>query len=549
MPIKEYRSPFPDLDLVQSDLLQYTFSNPNGCARDKPIYVDALTGESRTYEDVIHRSKCLATVLSNLGIGRGDVVTVFSPNTIDYPIYCFGILGVGAIVSTANFALTAHELRDHLQVAKSSMVIAHSSLLSKARKSAQGTLVRSVVRTDGTGLPNASLEMLLSDAQPSELYSIANHEAQDKIAFLCFSSGTTGAAKGVELTHYNLSSNIQQNCAVSEDQYIGRSTFVGFLPFSHTYGFSYFVLLSMYSGSTVVVMQKFDFNLYLRVVETHKVDVLHVVPPTVLQLTKSPAVAKFKLHHIKRVFSAAAPLSRELREAFEAKFKSNGVDVDCYQAWGLTETSPLATQVPFSRKDKKDTVGCIVPNMSFRLVDLETLQDVSGQNAAGEIWCKGPNVTRGYYRNPTATKDSITAEGWFRTGDIGVADSEGYFKIVDRIKEMFKYKGMQVIPSELEGKLITHPYVDDAAVLGIFSDVWASDLPTAFIVLSHAAASQNRQAVIEEINKWFNNHVANHKKLRGGIHVVESIPKTSSGKILRRQLSLKGKSTLLRAKL
>jgi acyl-CoA synthetase (AMP-forming)/AMP-acid ligase II len=195
--------------------------------------------------------------------------------------------------------------------------------------------------------------------------------------------------------------------------------------------------------------------------------------------------------------------------------------------------------------------------MVFRFVDPETMTDAAinpdGSTQSGEIWCRGPNVTRGYYNNEGATKDAfhIDFDGtrWFRTGDIGTIDKEGYVAIHDRIKEMIKYKGLQVIPSELEGKLIGHPDIEDAAVVGQWVDEMATELPVGFVVLSRKAKEKDTKTVIDGIHSWLNPKIANHKRCRGGIHVVDRIPKSPSGKILRRQLKDMLKSKQSKARL
>lgn len=549
MGYKEYLSPFPDVKLVDMDLLKYLFSNPNNCPPDKPIYCDAVTGECRTYADILHRTKCLVTGLRELGVREGDVVALFSPNTIDYAIQCYAILGAGAIVSPANYASTANELHNQLQTAVATFLIAHSSLLEVAGQAVQGTSVRKLIQANGQNNKQATIEQLVSKSEPGHLFAIPPHEAETRLAFLCFSSGTTGVSKGVMTSHKNMTSNVQQWLQVSPDNWSGKSTFVGFLPFSHIYGLNYFLCTSMISGSTVAVIARFELDLYLRTVEKYKANVLVLVPPVVLLLVKDERVTSYNLKHVKRLLSAAAPLSVELRIAVEARFRALGVEIDCFQAWGLTETSPFATIVPEERIDKKESVGCVAPNMRMRLVDPETLQDVEETDRPGEIWCKGPNVARGYYRNEQATRDGFAQSGWFRTGDIGTVDADGYFQILDRIKEMIKYKGLQVIPSELEGKLLEHPFVDDAGVIGVFMEEQATEVPLAFVVLSPAAKPAGQATVVENIHEWLNARVANHKRLRGGIHIVKWIPKSPSGKLLRRELREMVKTSRLVSKL
>ena len=332
----------------------------------------------------------------------------------------------------------------------------------------------------------------------------------------------------------------------SSAQQVKRDTTIAFLPFSHIYGLNLYMCQCLTWGTTVVILPRFDLNQYLESVEKYQPDELALVPPIALMMVKDPRVSKYNLRSVRRIMSAAAPLTNELSSALEAKFKElYQTEVFCTQSWGLTETSPMATAVPNDRMDKRESgVGCITHNMEFRFVDPETMTDVStksdGTSEPGEIWCRGPNVTKGYYNNEEATKAAFHVESdgtrWFRTGDIGSIDKEGYVTIQDRIKEMIKYKGLQVIPSELEGKLIDHPDIEDAGVVGKWVDEMATELPVAFVVLSSQARQREAGSVVNEIHTWLNPKIANHKRLRGGIHLIDQIPKSPSGKILRRQL-------------
>ena len=346
-------------------------------------------------------------------------------------------------------------------------------------------------------------------------------------------------------THKNLVSNMQQWIAHLPQECTGNLTTVACLPLSHIYGLTNFLCMSVFVGNTVVVLPRFELELYLSSIQKYRPESVSLVPPVMLLLPKHPLVEKYDLSSLKRVLSAAAPLSVELREAVEARFKKlYGTTLLGLQAWGMTETSPLGSTVPPSRPDKRHTVGNITPSMEYRVVDPETMQDTEddadGGSKPGEIWCRGPNITKGYYRNEEATKNGFARdeEGklWFRTGDIGTIDKEGFLTMVDRIKEMIKYKGFQVIPSELEGKLLENPDIEDACVVGHWFESQATELPVGFISITAKAKARGEKAVVDSVNRWFNSRVANHKKLRGGLYVVDAIPKSPSGKILRREL-------------
>ncbi|KAJ5469093.1 AMP-dependent synthetase/ligase [Penicillium sp. IBT 31633x] len=549
-----YRSPYPDLDIKSIDLVSYLFSNPFNTPLDRPLYINAISGEQYTFGEVIQRTRSLSNGLrQNIGVKPNDVVALFSPNTIDYPIVCHAIVGSRAIVSPTSAALTALELNAQLKTSGAKYIIVHSSLLQTAQKAAKGTSVEKIVLIDGQALSNGqpTCNHLASTFAQGDFLTIDPAEADRQPTFICFSSGTSGAAKGVITTHQNVTSNLQQWRFQMLDsglpsQRPTRNSAIAFLPFSHIYGLNLFMCQCLAWGTTVVILPKFDLDLYLSCIEKYKPDELSVVPPIALMLVKDERVSKYDLSSVRKIMSAAAPLTAELSSALEAKFTEMcRTEVFVTQSWGLTETSPMVTAVPNDRMDKRTTgVGCIVPNMQLRLVDPETMKDASVTSDAStepaEIWCRGPNVVMGYYNNDKATEEAfhVDEEGrrWFRTGDIGIIDKDGYVTIQDRIKEMIKYKGLQVIPSELEGKLVDHPDVEDAAVTGMWVDEKATELPVGFVVLTRQAKNRDQKAVISAIDSWLNERVANHKRLRGGIQVLTQIPKSPSGKILRRQL-------------
>ncbi|KAJ5638599.1 hypothetical protein N7528_000989 [Penicillium herquei] len=567
MSTKIHRSPYQDLDIISEDLITYLFSNPLNTPHDRPIYIDALSEKQYTYGDVIQRTRSLATGLQQtFGVRKDDVVALFSPNSIEYPIACFSIVGSGCVLAPTSAALTALELNAQLKTSGARFIIVHSSLLETARKAVKGTIVEKIILLDGASPADGqpTCEYIASTFTPGTLTTVSSAEVTRKPTFICFSSGTSGPAKGVISTHQNITANLQQWKALvlgtgSPSQRPQRQTAIAFLPFSHIYGLNLFMCQCMIWGTSVIVMSKFDLDTYLRCIEKYKPDELSVVPPIALLLVKEERVSKYDLSSVKRIFSAAAPLTSELSSALEARFKNLWqTEVMCTQSWGLTETSPLATAFPNDRMDKRDAnVGVIAHNMEFRFVDPESMTDVitnpDGSTQPGEIWCRGPNVTPGYFNNEEATSSAFFTEPdgtkWFRTGDIGTIDKEGFVTIQDRIKEMIKYKGLQVIPSELEGKLVDHPDIEDAGVVGMWAEERATELPVAFVVLRQQAKSKDLKTVAEGINAWLNPKIANHKRLRGGIFVLDQIPKSPSGKILRRQLKDLLKSKKPRAQL
>ncbi|PMD39344.1 acetyl-CoA synthetase-like protein [Hyaloscypha variabilis F] len=560
MGYKEYASQEPDLELVRSCALSYIFSNPRNTAPDKVVFFDPITGLGRTYSEIQKRTRSLAQGLKSLGVKPNDVIAFMSPNSIDYAITCYAVLGCGAVVSPVNAASTSTELEGQLKTSTARFLIAHSSLVALAENAVLRTKVEKLIQADGQSDKHGddTAETLAGSLVAGELDSIQESELDTRLAFLCFSSGTTGKAKGVRTSHKNVTSNMQQWSTHLPEDFTGSGVSIGFLPFSHIYGLMYYCCLAMFSGSTVIVVNKFDFGSYLGYIQKYRPESLIIVPPVALRLAKDTDIPKYDLSSVKRIMSAAAPLSPELRRATEMRLKQLfDTDVFIYQAWGATETSPMITAVPQNRPDKKDTVGNVVRNVVCRIVDPETLADVEvsgdGVSKPGEIWCRGPNVTAGYYANEASTREAFVVDEqgnrWYRSGDIGTVDDEGFFTIVDRIKEMIKYKGLQVVPSELEGKLLEHSAVADACVVGVWVEEQATELPVAFVVISAEAKDVHRHKLTKRIHQHINAKVAHHKRLRGGIIFVDAIPKSPSGKILRRELKETVKSQKLGSKL
>jgi len=274
----------------------------------------------------------------------------------------------------------------------------------------------------------------------------------------------------------------------------------------------------------MVCMSKFDMEVFLSSVQKYKITKAPLVPPIILGLAKHPLVDQYDLSSLELVMSGAAPLGAEV-----AREASNRVGCKIAQGYGMTEASPVTHLTPTNQGDGKiGSLGLPIPNTEVMIVSPETGQPL-GKNENGEIWIRGPQIMKGYLNRPDATEESIDSDGWYHTGDIGYVDDEGYFYAVDRMKELIKYKGMQVAPAELEALLLTHESIADAAVIPV-EDEEAGELPKAFIVLK-----QNQSLNEPDVMDFVAQHVAPHKKIRI-VEFVSEIPKSASGKILRRVL-------------
>jgi acyl-CoA synthetase (AMP-forming)/AMP-acid ligase II len=341
------------------------------------------------------------------------------------------------------------------------------------------------------------------------------------VVALPYSSGTTGLPKGVMLTHRNLVANILQVHGASHLR-DGDDTLVCFLPFFHIYGLVVVMLLGLWSGATLVVMPRFDLERYLELVERYRATMLHVVPPIMVALAKSPAIGARNLSHVRKLFSGAAPLGADVIAQCTAR-----VGCVVQQGYGMTEASPAThTTSDDPALMKPGSIGVLVSNTECRVVDPATGQDL-GTGQHGELWLRGPQIMLGYFNRPEETRATLDAGGWLHTGDIGYADADGHFFIVDRLKELIKYKGLQIAPAELEGVLLSHPSVADAAVVSRKDDE-AGEIPHAFVVLKGPATA-------DELMAFVAGRVASFKKIRR-LDFIDAIPKSASGKILRRVL-------------
>ena len=482
----------------------------------RPVLVDGPSGRTLTIGQVAVGARRVATGLARRGLAKGDVVAIYSPNLPEYALAFHGPVMVGGVVTTANPLYTAGELRFQLNDTGAKYLVTVPPFLDRAREAAEGTSVREIfVFGEAEGAtPFAALL-----ANDGDMPAVPIDPRNDLVA-LPYSSGTSGRPKGVMLTHRNLvavTSQVDVQAQVDENW---RT--LGILPFFHIYGQVVLMNFPLFFGGFCVTMPRFDLADFLRLIQEHRLTHLYVVPPIVLALTKHPLVDQYDLSSVKLVSSGAAPLDESVQRACAERLKCLVV-----QGYGMTETSLACHTTPQDpARVRAGAVGLTLPGMESKVVDVATGAEL-GVGERGEICVRGPNVMRGYWNDPEATARTIDAEGWLHTGDVGYADADGYFHVVDRVKELIKYKGMQVAPAELEGLLLSHPAVLDAAVIPS-PDEDAGEVPKAFVVLRQTVAP-------EDLMAWVAGRVAPHKKIRR-MAVVDAIPKSASGKILRRVL-------------
>ena len=439
-----------------------------------------------------------------------------SPNLPEYPIAFHGVALAGGISTTLNPLYTADEIAFQLKDSKPKLLLTIPPLMEKAKEAAEKGGVKEIA-VFGEAEGATPFQSLMDSGEPP---SVEIDPAQDLVA-LPYSSGTTGFSKGVMLTHRNLVANLVQTEVV---QIVGEDEkIMAVLPFFHIYGMQVIMNQGLYRGTTIVSMPRFELEPFLQAVQQYGVTRLFLAPPIVVALAKHPLVDKYDLSSVKTIFSGAAPLDAETARVCGERIKCR-----VSQGYGLTETSPVSHSVSDrSPEVVPGSVGPSLPNTECKIVDVASGEEL-GRNQDGEIWIRGPQVMKGYLNNEGATAASIDADGFFHTGDIGHIDDRDEYFIVDRLKELIKYKGFQVPPAELEAVLLSHPKVADAAVIGIPDDE-AGEIPKGFVVLKDPSATP------EELMAFVAEKVAPHKKIRQ-LAIVDEIPKSASGKILRRVL-------------
>ena len=479
---------------------------------DKPAFID-IDEQAYTFGRLWEASRKLARFLQRqANVVKGETVAILAPNCPEYAVVLHGALLAGAKVTTLNPLYVAREVEHQLDDAEAVVVFAAKPFLPNVEEG-RGNLskLRKVYEIEDIW------ELVAGEPPEPEPVNI---DPERDLAVLPYSSGTTGLPKGVMLSHYNLTSNMRQTIATglsSED-----SVMLAFLPFYHIYGLMVLLNVTLAIGATCLVMPRFDPDRTLQLIEKYKVSDFFVVPPALLALAHHPKLDQHDLSSLRYVLSGAAPLPPEVAAMAEKRF-----GCIMLQGYGMTETSPLTNTNPLDAI-KPNSVGPPVPDTLEKIVDMDSGEELP-LGETGELLISGPQVMQGYWKAPEATAETIRPDGWLRSGDIVYADEEGYVYIVDRVKEMIKYKGYQVAPAELEATLAEHPAVLDAAVIPKRDDV-AGEVPKAFVVLK-----EGQQASAEEIMAFIAERVAPYKKLRE-LEFVDAIPKTLSGKILRREL-------------
>lgn len=535
-------------------LLTFPVSEHCASVEETVIHADAANPENKfTKASLREQSQKIAHGLRHkYGIGANgpnkDVITVMSYGQVMVPAMFYGTIMAGGVYSAASPSSTVSELARQITTGNSNLVVCNMELrdvaIAAARQCkiplARVLLLESTpswtLRSIGTNA-NVISEKLL----PWERITDAKL-LEDSLAVILWSSGTTGLPKGVMLSYLNLVAEAYITALAGREwaakeieagRPLGEYRTLAHLPISHIAGVFGYLLAPMYSGGTVFWMRKYEWHAMINYVRDLKITAFYTVPSIYLRIAKSPDITD----HFKTVVNAttgAAPMDADLQQSANARL-GDGAHTFIGQTWGLSETTGAVTMMPRGYSDTTGSISPILPSVELRMVD-DNYNDVEpGQQ--GEMLLRSPLVTKGYYNNPQATKEAFH-DGWFCTGDIGVM-RDGKFYIVDRKKELLKYKGLQVAPAEIENLLFTHPKIKEAAVVGVqFPEDPGSDCPRAYVVADPKEVSE------EEIKEFVKSKLAPYKQLRGGVKFVQELPKNAVGKFLRRELRDRAKVEL-----
>ncbi|CAH0755363.1 unnamed protein product [Diatraea saccharalis] len=497
----------------------------------------AETKKAYTYDQLMKNMAVFATSLhKKLGLKFGDVVAIMLPNSPEFVVVAFGSLQAGCVVTTLNPIYKEHEVEHQSNITQPKVFVttpSHYDTVVKGLKNAQ--IEAKIVLLDNANeqIPNGTIRYSEIAEKGEADYSLLDKidRKDDDIAFIPFSSGTTGLPKGVEITYKNLKASIEimgnkDNCYAKMVEGNVQDIVPCILPFFHIYGLVITLIGHLTKGCKMITMSSFSATLYLNLLQTEKASLLYVVPPIAILLGKHPDVNRKHFRNVRHIVCGAAPLAASDVENILEKAKTK---IEINQGFGATETSSLTTATLIGQESYDyDSCGEVLAGITVKYVDPITGEPVPvGQK--GEMYVKGPIVMKGYHKNEKATKESLTEDGFFKTGDLGYYKPGVGAYITDRIKELIKVKGLQVAPAELESVLRSHPAVQEAGVIGVPHEFFG-EVPKAFVIIK-----KEFKVTPDELQEYVANKVASYKKIEEVV-LVDNIPKNLTGKILRREL-------------
>ncbi|CAO1397512.1 unnamed protein product [Diamesa tonsa] len=500
----------------------------------KTLLISGITSEETTANDLLDKSMLLAKCLYDYGIREGDVISIVSENRVEMAEIIYAVFYLNAIVAPINLTYTEREMTHAFNLSKPKLIFTSAFAGQKVLNVVKSlSYVKNVILIEDTNAFGASVVLykhLLSNPKCVNNLNVFIPAPVDKKSTVCLilcSSGTTGLPKGVQLSQANLivgtrftKQTVLDISDIAEDERV----ILGIIPWFHAFGFLTLVAVTVATSAKIVFLPKFEEGLFLSCVENYKTSILFMVPPLMVFLAKHPMVDGYDTSSIQTIICGAAPLSKELEMAVQSRLKNKKCQIR--QGYGMSE---LTLSVLLQKKTcKPGSVGDINAGSTVKVIDEQG--NSLGANKPGELCFKGNQLMVGYIGNDEATQDIIDDDGWLHTGDIGYYDEDKQFFIIDRIKELIKYKGFQVPPAEIEAILLQHPNIQDAAVIGI-PDELAGELPLAFVV-----KVPGKEITKEEVIQYVAKVASSAKRLHGGVWFINEIPKNPSGKILRREL-------------
>lgn len=512
---------------------------------DRPAF---LYPKNMTYKQFKEQVDIFATALKNIGVKKGDRVALYGPNSIQWEISFLGLERAGAILVPMNPLFKETEVEYEANDSGTETIIVSQPEYPNVAAVKDKTNIKNIIVIESGEKPEGTLgwSELIANTKPDP--PEYNFDPKEDLAALVYTSGTTGLPKGTMLTHYNIVSNVIQISQIFELSELDIAMTV--LPLYHIYGLNVCMNQTLWLGGAQVVTPRFEVKEFCELIEKYQVTYSLCVPPIFLAVVRhleDPNIKGYDWTNLKIFNNGAAPIPLELLERFDklAKEKCDAKEIIIQHGWGLTEASPVVAVNPMYRP-KMESQGTLIPDTFHKIIDLETGEELPERGQVGELVIKGPQVMKGYWKKPEATRDAFwidpkTGEKWLRTGDMAYIDEDEYQHLLDRIKEMIKYKGWSIAPAELEDLLFKNPHVFDAAVIGKPSkELDVGEIPKAFIILNPESKGKVTE---DEIMKWVAEKISAYKKIRE-VEFVDNIPKSGSGKILRRELVQQEKNKL-----
>ncbi|XP_038890953.1 4-coumarate--CoA ligase 2-like [Benincasa hispida] len=521
-----FRSKLPDIYIPNHlPLHTYCFEHLSQF-QHRPCLINGATGEVHTYAAVDLAARRVAAGLSKIGVGQGDVIMLMLQNSPEFVFAFLGASFAGAISTTANPLYKPGEIAKQAAGARPKVIITQAEFVEKV----WGYAVEHGVKILCTDSPPVGClrfsEVMEADENDIPAVKINSND----VVALPFSSGTTGVPKGVMLTHKSLVTSVAQQVDGENPNVnlYSNDVIICVLPLFHIYSLNSVLLCGLRVGAAILILKKYDMSSLLPLIQTYKATIAPFVPPIVLDFAKNPDIHRYDLSSIRIVMSGAAPMGKDLEDTVKARLPNATLG----QGYGMTEAGPVLSMcLAFAKEPfevKSGACGTVVRNAEMKIINPETSVSLP-RNHPGEICIRGSQIMKGYINNREATEKTIDKDGWLHTGDLGFIDDNDEIFIVDRLKELIKYKGYQVAPAELEALLTSNPNISSAAVIPM-EDEAAGEIPVAFVVRSKGSKISE-----DDLKKYISDQVIYYKKIRK-VFFVDSIPIAPSGKILRKVL-------------